>query len=52
MRLKLFKQSKGYCGPASLKMVLSFYGINKSENYLARLTKATRERGSSEKKYC
>lgn len=49
IKLKLFKQSKGYCGPASLKMVLSAYGINKSENYLAKLTKATRKKGCSEK---
>ena len=49
IKLKLFKQSKGYCGPASLKMVLSAYGINKSEDYLAKLTKATRKKGCSEK---
>lgn len=47
-KLKLFKQSKGYCGPASLKMILSTYGINKSENYLAKLTKANRKKGCSE----
>lgn len=48
IKLKLFKQSKGYCGPASLKMVLSAYGINKSENYLAKLTKSTRTGGCDE----
>ncbi|MBU0648711.1 C39 family peptidase [Patescibacteria group bacterium] len=47
--LKPFKQSKGYCGPASLKMVLSAYGINKSENYLAKLTKSSRRKGCDEK---
>lgn len=26
------------CGPASLKIVLDYYGINKSEQELARLT--------------
>ncbi len=45
IKLKPFKQSKGYCGPASLKMVLSAYGINRSENYLAIFTKCSRERG-------
>ena len=30
-------------------MLLSFYGINKSENYLAKLTKATRKKGCAEK---
>ena len=47
--LKPFKQSKGYCGPASLKMVLSAYDINKSENYLAKLTKTSRKNGCKEK---
>lgn len=49
IKLKLFKQSKGYCGPASLKMVLSKFGINKSEKYLAKLTKTSRTKGCYEK---
>jgi len=49
IKLKLFKQSKGYCGPASLKMVLSAYGINKSEKYLAKATKSSRTGGCYEK---
>ncbi|NQU99432.1 MAG: C39 family peptidase [Parcubacteria group bacterium] len=49
IKLKLFKQSRGYCGPASLKMVLSSYGINKSEKYLAKLTKTSRTEGCYEK---
>jgi len=49
IRLKTFKQSKGYCGPASLKMVLSAYGINKSESYLAKITKSSRTEGCWEK---
>ena len=36
------------CGPASLKMVLSYYNINKSEKELAKLTK-TNKAGCSEK---
>ena len=48
IKLKLFKQSKGYCGPASLKMVLSVYGISKSENYLAKTTKSSRIEGCDE----
>jgi ABC-type bacteriocin/lantibiotic exporter with double-glycine peptidase domain len=48
IKLKLFKQSKSYCGPASLKMVLSAYGKDYSENYLAKLTKASRREGTSE----
>jgi len=49
IKLKPFKQSKGYCGPASLKMVLSAYGITKSEKYLAKLTKTSRITGCWEK---
>ena len=49
IKLKPFKQSKGYCGPASLKMVLSAYGIIKSEKYLVKLTKTNRRTGCSEK---
>ncbi len=48
IKLKPFKQSKGYCGPACLKMVLSAYGINKSENYLAKITKSSRIGGCDE----
>jgi ABC-type bacteriocin/lantibiotic exporter with double-glycine peptidase domain len=48
IKLKPFKQSKGYCGPASLKMVLSAYGIKKSEDYLAKLTKSSRIKGCKE----
>ena len=49
IKLKLFKQSKGFCGPACLKMALSAYGENRSEKYLAKLTKASRKKGCSEK---
>jgi len=42
-----FKQSTGYCGPASLKIVLDFYGLKRSEKALAELSGASRERGVS-----
>jgi len=48
LKIKPFKQSRGYCGPASLKMILSLYGINKSEKTLAKLTKTSRIKGCSE----
>ncbi|HOF50408.1 MAG TPA: C39 family peptidase [Candidatus Colwellbacteria bacterium] len=35
----------GYCGPASLKMVLDYYGIKKSESDLARLCRAYKTNG-------
>lgn len=31
---------KGYCGPASLKIILSYYGTEKSEEELAKMTGA------------
>lgn len=40
------RQSKAYCGPASLKMVLSYYGTEKSETSLARLAGARRNHGT------
>lgn len=45
LKVKPFRQKTGYCGPASLKMVLGFYGIKKSENELAKLTDSTIEAG-------
>lgn len=45
IKAKPFKQSKGYCGPASLKIILSYYGIDKSEKYLAKLTNTSRSKG-------
>jgi len=49
IKLSLCKQSKGYCGPAVLRMVLSAYGISRSEAHLAKLTKSSRKEGCSEK---
>jgi len=34
----LVKQTPGYCGPASLKMVLDYYGVKKSLKALAELS--------------
>ena len=45
LSIELFKQSEGFCGPASLKMVLSYYGTEKTEDELAALIGATREYG-------
>lgn len=50
IKIDLFKQSKGYCGPACLKMALSHFGINKSERELAKLTNTSRTKGCSEYK--
>jgi len=45
IKLKLFKQSRGYCGPAALKMVLSHFEVDKTEDELADLIGVTRETG-------
>jgi len=39
--LKLFKQSTGFCGPTSLRMVLAYYGEQYTEENLAQLSGAT-----------
>jgi ABC-type bacteriocin/lantibiotic exporter with double-glycine peptidase domain len=45
--LKPIKQSKNLCGPAILKIVFSYYGVNKSESYLAKLSKADPNKGTT-----
>lgn len=45
LKVKLYKQSSGFCGPASLRMVLEYWGLKKSEKELAKLSGATRSRG-------
>ncbi|MBW2996858.1 C39 family peptidase [Candidatus Woesearchaeota archaeon] len=49
LKLKPYKQSRGYCGPACLKMVLGYYGVVKSERTLAKMTKTSRTKGCEEK---
>ena len=39
------QQQSGLCGPAALKMVLSYFGIEKNEEELAMLSEATPEKG-------
>jgi len=36
--VKLVSQTPGYCGPASLKMVLDYYGVKKSLETLAKMS--------------
>lgn len=38
LNVKPFRQRTGFCGPATLKMVLAFYGVEKTEAELATLT--------------
>ncbi|PIP23240.1 MAG: hypothetical protein COX90_01850 [Candidatus Nealsonbacteria bacterium CG_4_10_14_0_2_um_filter_38_17] len=39
----------GYCGPASLKMVLEYYGMDKSEKELAEMLKCDTKQGTNGK---
>ncbi|MBU0570090.1 C39 family peptidase [Patescibacteria group bacterium] len=45
LAVKPFRQKTGYCGPASLKMVLRYFGVDMSEEELARLSNCTEEWG-------
>ncbi|MCL4403918.1 cysteine peptidase family C39 domain-containing protein [Patescibacteria group bacterium] len=45
LKLKPFEQTSGLCGPASLKIVLEYYGVRKSEAALAKLSGASRGSG-------
>lgn len=47
INIKPFKESYGACGPASLKMVLDHYEINKTEKELSELTKCTPDDGTT-----
>lgn len=39
LRIKPYKQSPAHCGPASLKMVLEYYGTHASERQIAKLAR-------------
>lgn len=45
LNVRLFRQTKGFCGPSSVRMILDYYGIKKSENAVAKLIGATRKSG-------
>lgn len=45
LNVKPFRQKPGYCGPASLKMVLSYFGTEKSENELVKLSGCKKDKG-------
>lgn len=47
IKLKPFRETPGFCGPASLKMVLDYYGVSVSEADLAKLSGTTKEKGTS-----
>mgnify|MGYP001240424611 CR=1 FL=1 len=47
IKLKPFRQTPGLCGPASLKIVMDYYGVFKSEADIAKAAGATKEKGVS-----
>lgn len=48
LEIEPYKQSApGYCGPACLKMVLQYFGIEKSEEELSELAECNPRRGTS-----
>ena len=49
LKIKPFKQKPSSCGPASLKMVLGYYGVTKSEKELGRLSGCTKAHGTKTK---
>ncbi len=50
LKIKPFQETlhKGYCGPAVLRMVLEYYGINKSEEDLAELCRTSKDVGTDD----
>jgi ABC-type bacteriocin/lantibiotic exporter with double-glycine peptidase domain len=46
LAVKPFRQTAGLCGPASLKIALSYFGREYSENHLAELSAATTQHGT------
>lgn len=47
LKLTPAKQTPGHCGPTSLKIVLGYYKIDKSETSLARLSGCAKTKGTS-----
>jgi len=52
LKVKPFQETlnAGMCGPASLKIVLSYYGIEKSEQEIAKLCQSDKNLGINDKK--
>lgn len=45
IQYKICKQKEGFCGPASLKIVFDYYGIEKSQEEWAKCSGATKKDG-------
>ena len=46
LKLKPFRETPGFCGPASLKIVLDYYGVSLSEKNLGKIAGTTKEKGT------
>lgn len=46
LKIKPYREKPGFCGPASLKMVLGYYGIEKGEKELGRITRCNSKLGT------
>ncbi len=46
LKVKHYKETPGFCGPASLKMLFSFFGKDYSEKEMIKLTHATAKYGA------
>ena len=45
IKYKVAKQKRGFCGPASLKIILDYYSIFKTQDEWAKLSESTKENG-------
>ena len=51
LNIKPFKQTPGFCGPACLKIVLNYYGVEKTETELAKLLNFDVKKGTPAKDF-
>ncbi len=49
INIKPFLQSSSYCGPACLKMIFAYYGLNISERKIGQAARTTIKSGTSPK---
>ncbi len=45
LKIRIFEQSKGMCGPSSLRMVFDYWGLKLTEKELAKKSGAKAEKG-------
>ncbi len=50
LKVKPFRQKTAFCGPASLKMVLDYYGLKVQERILGRIAGCSATHGTSAKR--